>query len=113
MKRARARGAAASSQQLPRRGRSRPSTRPLSCRAKGGKLRRLARGLYKVHPKLGPLSPATDHVARAVARESGSQVRIAGARSANALGLYAQIPAESIYLIGIQNGKAAQSCNLT
>jgi predicted transcriptional regulator of viral defense system len=34
----------------------------LSRLAKGGRLRRLARGLYdfpKVHPKLGPLSPRT------------------------------------------------------
>ena len=69
--------------------------------AKGGKLRRLARGLYdfpKVHPKLGPLSPAPDDVAQALARETGSQVQIAGARAANALGLSTQVPAKSIYL---------------
>ena len=50
----------------------------LSRLAKGGKLRRLARGLYdfpKVHPKLGPLSPAPDDVAQALARETGSQVQ--------------------------------------
>jgi hypothetical protein len=73
----------------------------LSRLAKGGKLRRLARGLYdfpKVHPKLGPLSPAPDDVAQALARETGSQVQIAGARAANALGLSTQIPAKSIYL---------------
>ena len=73
----------------------------LSRLAKGGKLRRLARGLYdfpKVHPKLGPLSPAADDVAQALARETGSQVQIAGARAANALGLSTQVPAKSIYL---------------
>jgi hypothetical protein len=73
----------------------------LSRLAKGGKLRRLARGLYdfpKVHPKLGPLSPAPDDVAQALARETGSQVQIAGARAANALGLSTQVPAKSIYL---------------
>jgi hypothetical protein len=73
----------------------------LSRLAKGGKLRRLARGLYdfpKVHPKLGPLSPAPDDVAQALARETGSQVQIAGARAANALGLFTQVPAKSIYL---------------
>jgi hypothetical protein len=73
----------------------------LSRLAKGGKLRRLARGLYdfpKVHPKLGPLSPAPDDVAEALARETGSQVQIAGARAANALGLSTQVPAKSIYL---------------
>jgi hypothetical protein len=73
----------------------------LSRLVKAGKLRRLARGLYdfpKVHPKLGPLSPAPDDVAQALARETGSQVQITGARAANALGLSTQVPAKSIYL---------------
>lgn len=73
----------------------------LSRLAKSGQLRRLARGLYdfpKMHPKLGPLSPAPDGVARALARETGSQVQIAGARAANALGLSTQVPAKSTYL---------------
>jgi hypothetical protein len=73
----------------------------LSRLAKGGQLRRLARGLYdfpKVHPKLGPLSPTPDDVAQALARETGSQVQIAGARAANALGLSTQVPAKSTYL---------------
>ncbi len=73
----------------------------LSRLVKGGRLRRLARGLYdfpKVHPKLGPLSPAPDDVAQALARETGSQVQIAGARAANVLGLSAQVPAKSTYL---------------
>lgn len=72
------------------------------CRlVKNGKLRRLARGLYdfpKVHPKLGPLSPAPDDVAAALARETGSQVQIDGARAANALDLTTQVPAKSSYL---------------
>lgn len=73
----------------------------LSRLVKGGQLRRLARGLYdfpKLHPKLGPLSPAPDDVAKALARETGSQVQIAGARAANALGLSTQVPAQSTYL---------------
>ncbi|UCI10769.1 DUF6088 family protein [Mesorhizobium sp. B1-1-8] len=73
----------------------------LSRLVKGGQLRRLARGLYdfpKLHPKLGPLSPSPDDVAHALARETGSQVQIAGARAANALGLSTQLPAQSIYL---------------
>ncbi len=73
----------------------------LSRLVKGGQLRRLARGLYdfpKVHPKLGALSPAPDDVAQALARETGSQVQIAGARAANALGLSTQVPAQSTYL---------------
>lgn len=73
----------------------------LSRLVKGGQLRRLARGLYdfpKLHPKLGALSPAPDDVAQALARETGSQVQIAGARAANALGLSTQVPAQSTYL---------------
>ena len=73
----------------------------LSRLVRSGKLRRLARGLYdfpKVHPKLGPLSPAPDDVARALARETGSQAQIAGAHAANALGLSTQVPAKSLYL---------------
>jgi hypothetical protein len=73
----------------------------LSRLTKNGKLRRLAQGLYdfpKVHPRLGPLSPAPDDVAQALARETGSQVQIAGARAANALGLSTQVPAKSTYL---------------
>jgi hypothetical protein len=81
---------------------ARPSVdQALSRLVKGGQLRRLARGLYdfpKLHPKLGPLSPAPDDVARALARETGSQVQISGARAANALGLSTQVPAQSTYL---------------
>ncbi|MER9752687.1 type IV toxin-antitoxin system AbiEi family antitoxin domain-containing protein [Mesorhizobium sp. M0166] len=73
----------------------------LSRLVKGGKLRRLARGLYdfpKMHIKLGPLSPTPDDVARALARETGSQVQITGAQAANALGLSTQVPARNTYL---------------
>lgn len=73
----------------------------LSRLVKGGNLRRLARGLYdfpKIHPKLGMLSPTPDDVAQALARETGSQVQISGARAANALGLTTQVPARSTYL---------------
>lgn len=73
----------------------------LSRLARNGKLRRLARGLYdlpELHPRLGPLSPDPDHVARALARETGSKVQIAGARAAHLLGLTTQVPAQSDYL---------------
>lgn len=73
----------------------------LSRLASSGKLRRLARGLYdlpKLHPRLGPLSPDPDDVARALARETSSKVQIAGARAAHLLGLTTQVPAQSNYL---------------
>lgn len=52
----------------------------------------------KLHPKLGRLSPTPDDIAQALARETGSQVQIAGARAANALGLTTQMPAKNTYL---------------
>ncbi|MGK6321015.1 DUF6088 family protein [Sphingomonas sp. DT-204] len=73
----------------------------LSRLARNGKLRRLARGLYdlpKLHPRLGPLSPDPNDVASALARETGSQVQIAGAGAAHLLGLTTQVPAQSNYL---------------
>lgn len=73
----------------------------LSRLVKNGALRRLTRGLYdypKLHPKLGQLSPTPDDIAQALARETGSQVQIAGARAANALGLTTQMPAKNSYL---------------
>lgn len=73
----------------------------LSRLVKTGTLRRLARGLYdfpKLHPKLGLLSPAPDDVAQALARETGSQVQVAGPRAANVLGLSTQVPARTSYL---------------
>ncbi len=73
----------------------------LSRLVKSGELRRLARGLYdfpKIHPRLGPLSPTPDDVARALARETGSRMQIAGERAAVALGLSTQVLAKSTYL---------------
>lgn len=73
----------------------------LSRLAKGGKLRRLARGLYdypRVHSRLGSLAPSPDSVAQAFARETGSSLQVTGAQAANALGLSTQVPARSIYL---------------
>lgn len=73
----------------------------LSRLVRAGQLRRLARGLYdfpKLHPKLGPLSPAPDDVAQALARETGSHLQIDGARAANALGLSTQVAAQSSWL---------------
>lgn len=75
--------------------------RALSRLIKSQQLRRLARGLYdypKIHPQLGPLSPDLDTVAMALARETGSQLQIAGARAANFLGLSDQVPAHDSYL---------------
>lgn len=66
-----------------------------------GTIRRVARGVYdypKVHPRLGPLSPALDKVAIALARSTGSTIQLAGVHAANQLGLSTQIPAALVYL---------------
>lgn len=69
--------------------------------ADAGGIRRLDRGLYdlpRVHPKVGPLWPSAEVVARAVARQTGSHVKGAGALAANALGLSTQVPAAVTFL---------------
>ncbi|WP_216654829.1 DUF6088 family protein [Pseudogemmobacter hezensis] len=73
----------------------------LSRLAKTGDLRRLARGLYdfpKIHPKLGALAPLPDNVAKALARETGSNLQIDGPQAANTLGLSTQVAAQSRWL---------------
>ena len=73
----------------------------LSRLTKAGDLRRLARGLYdfpKTHRKLGILSPSPDDVAKALARETGSNLQIDGPQAANALGLSTQVAAQSHWL---------------
>jgi hypothetical protein len=67
----------------------------LSRLARTGKIRRLARGIYdypRVSRFLGPISPARDVVARALARKTNSAVQVTGAQAANALGLSTQVP---------------------
>jgi hypothetical protein len=73
----------------------------LSRIARAGRLRRVARGLYdypRIDPQLGPLTPSTDAVAQALARETGSLVQVAGAQAANMLGVSLQVPAQTTYL---------------
>jgi hypothetical protein len=66
-----------------------------------GRIRRLARGLYdypKQHRRFGDLSPSLDSMAQALARSTGSKIQVAGAHSANMLGLSSQVPAVAIYI---------------
>jgi predicted transcriptional regulator of viral defense system len=74
----------------------------LSRLTKAGKIRRISRGVYDVpknHPRLGPLSPDLDAVARAIADQSGYRLQSTSARAANAFGLSSQVPAQIVYLI--------------
>lgn len=74
----------------------------LSRLAKAGKIRRLGRGLYqfpRMNPRLGiPLSPDTDEIAEALARQTGTRIAPSGATAANQLGLSTQVPAKPVYL---------------
>lgn len=73
----------------------------LSRMSRRGTIRRLGRGLYdypRISPRLGPLSPDLDDVAKAVAKQTDSRLQISGARAANALGLTTQVPAKTVYL---------------
>ena len=67
----------------------------------GGKIQRLARGLYcypKRHPKLGDLVPSMDEVARVVAGRDRIRLIPSGAYAANLLGLSEQVPAKVVFL---------------
>jgi hypothetical protein len=69
--------------------------------ARKGTIRRLARGVYdfpQQHPLLGPLSPSTDAVAKALAGRDRTRLQPAGAYAANALGLSEQVPAKAVFL---------------
>jgi hypothetical protein len=69
--------------------------------ARNGTIRRLARGVYdfpKEHPRLGPLSPSAEVVAKALAGRDRTRLQPAGAYAANALGLSEQVPAKAVFL---------------
>ena len=69
--------------------------------AQRGEIRRLAHGIYdkpRTSPTLGPLSPAPDDIAAAIARRDGHVIGPTPARAANALGLTTQMPAKPTYL---------------
>jgi hypothetical protein len=73
----------------------------LSRLTKSNTIRRIARGVYdlpKQHPRLGLLSPDLSQVSAAIARSTGSRIQLAGAQSANALGVSTQVPAQLVYL---------------
>jgi predicted transcriptional regulator of viral defense system len=73
----------------------------LSRLARSGEIRRLGRGIYdypKISQKLGPLTPAPEAVAEALARQEGAHLQTSGARAANALGLTTQVPGRLTFL---------------
>jgi len=66
-----------------------------------GLIRQLARGLYdypKTDPEFGPLQPATDDIAKALAGRDAARLQPTGAYAANLLGLSTQVPMKVTYL---------------
>jgi hypothetical protein len=66
-----------------------------------GELRRIARGLYDIprtHALLGPLLPAADEIARALAGKGNLRLQPSGAYAANLLGLSGQVPMKLAFL---------------
>jgi len=64
-------------------------------------IRQLARGLYdypKTDPELGPLQPAADDIAKALAGRDAARLQPTGAYAANLLGLSTQVPIKVTYL---------------
>ena len=73
----------------------------LSRLTRSGEIRRLGRGIYdypKISARLGPLSPAPETIAEALARQEGVHLQTSGARAANALGLTTQVPGRLTFL---------------
>jgi len=69
--------------------------------AKKGTLRRLARGLYdypRVDADLGPLSPTTDAVVKALKGRDNILLQPSGSYAANQLGLSDQVPMKIVFL---------------
>ncbi|MCB9952506.1 MAG: hypothetical protein H6824_16145 [Planctomycetaceae bacterium] len=73
-----------------------------------GTLRRLAKGLYDypmIHPKLGPLTPPPETIAKALAGGEAMRIQPSGAYAANLLGLSLQVPANVEFLTDGNNRK--------
>lgn len=66
-----------------------------------GLIRQLARGLYdypQTDPDLGPLEPANEDIAKALAGRDATRLQPSGAYAANLLGLSTQVPTKIAYL---------------
>ena len=75
-------------------------SRALSRLAAEGAITRVARGIFvrpKVNRYIGPVSPATDEVVRAIAQKTGETIQIHGADAARRFKLSTQMPLFPIY----------------
>ncbi len=73
----------------------------LSRLTREGKIKRLAHGIYvlpKVDPLFGPVYPAPEQVAEAIAKKEKVHIKPAGAYALHKLGLTTQVPTKLVYL---------------
>ena len=73
----------------------------LSRHARAGTIRKLARGLYdypRQHPKLGPIPPYDEDIAKALNGRHSTRIQLSGAHAANMLGLSTQVPMRTVFL---------------
>jgi hypothetical protein len=72
----------------------------LSRLAKEKTIRRLAHGIYDypiIHPKLGPIYPSAEEIARAAVRRHKTKLLPTGAYAANLAGISQQVPAKIVF----------------
>lgn len=73
----------------------------LSRHARAGTIRKLARGLYdypRQNPKLGPIPPSDENIAKALNGRHSTRIQLSGAHAANMLGLSTQVPMRTVFL---------------
>lgn len=73
----------------------------LERRAKEGKIRKLARGLYdypRNHPKLSVLHPEINTIVKAIIGRDNIRYKPSGAYAANMLGLSEQVPSKVVFI---------------
>ncbi len=73
----------------------------LSRHARAGTIRKLARGLYdypRQNPKLGPVPPYDEDIAKALNGRHSTRIQASGAHAANRLGLSTQVPMRTVFL---------------
>jgi predicted transcriptional regulator of viral defense system len=72
----------------------------LSRLAKAGELLRVTRGIYvrpKEVPYLGKVSPGSEEIIKAIAKQTGEVIAVHGAEAARVLHLSTQVPMQSIF----------------
>ncbi|MEP7080912.1 MAG: DUF6088 family protein [Ginsengibacter sp.] len=78
----------------------------LSRISKKGNLKRLAHGIYympKIDPLFGPLFPAPEEVADAIAKKEKVRIQPSGAYALHRLGLTSQVPTRLVYITDGEN----------